>query len=156
MYTDASTKHRIIIMGLFHLSCMVPLRTKTKKKTWTPTIIESKDGFCVTVKRSAAIDTEVKKRILTCEIKGMKDHPMIFHVADNQEYIVRYGSFSYKSKNGFIDAVDTAFKMCAMFEIPFPDDSSKIWHFFNELFYKINLEEKANAAFTSQLSSFEF
>lgn len=145
-------------MALHHLSYTVPTKVSIEKKnvSWTPTIPDSKDSFLMVVKNSAEMDKFLKSQYKLCELKNIKQHPIIFELKNSKEikYIIAVGNTTYESAS-LIDAVDEAFKIFVMLKIPFPPQCDRVWLFLNELFYKIALEQRANAKMISMLNSYK-
>lgn len=144
------------MMALHHLSYMVPSRVVVKNNAWTPTVPDSKNAFFKIVKNEDLIAAEMKRRSIVCKEKEIKDHPMVFEskIANEVKYFVGVGNFIYECTS-FIDAVDAAFKIFVTFKIPFPPECAMIWLFLNEIFYKINLQQKPSAKLIFTLNSFQ-
>lgn len=141
-------------MALHNVSYLIPTRVSTKKKTWLPTIVDSKDAFLKLVANGLkGIEKQLKIRKVRCEEKGMEEHLLILESTMN-EYFMGVGATIYECPS-FIDALDAAFKFFVVFKINFPPDCSKIWHFLNQIFYKIDLPQKPSANIISALNSFK-
>ncbi|XP_037033372.1 uncharacterized protein LOC119072298 [Bradysia coprophila] len=158
--TDLNAKNRTFVMALHQLSYTVPAHTTSEKNkhkiTWAPTIPESKDAFLVVVNDSEELDKRLKLQYRLCELKNFKIHPVIFVMgkANNTRYVIALGSIRYECES-LIDAVDDAFKIYVMMKIPFPPQCARVWLFLNELFYKIDLEQKPSAKIMSMLDSYQ-
>ncbi len=88
MYTltflDCNARDQTIFMAFHNLHYIVPSKCSVKKKTWTPTISESREAFLRTVKNSNAISIEMKKYKAIFDGKGIADHPIIIEVNDSK------------------------------------------------------------------------
>lgn len=146
-------KDRIVLMAMHHLSCMIPSKVVVKKKTWTPTILDSKDAFMKIAKSKEQISLEMNRRNAVCKGKGVRNHPIIFE--SGTEYFVGVEETIYECSS-FIHAVDVAFKIFATLKIPFPPECVNVWMFLNEAFYRTNLKQKASAKLLSNLNYFKF
>lgn len=142
-------------MALFHMNCMVPVSVSSEKCLWTPTIPDAKGAFCCTAVDENHIAHEFKKRSDLNTLKGIDTAPLIFYVSDSETFFVRYQELYFKGEN-FLDAVDTAFKIIAIFKVPLPLDSSKIWHFLNAVFFKIQLSDAPTSEFISKISTLNY
>lgn len=79
-------------MTAFHnLHYLVPTKFTTKKKTWTPTIVHSKDAFLIMVNHSNSITDAMKKENDVSVDLGIADHPIVIEVNNNEsvEYFVQ-------------------------------------------------------------------
>lgn len=144
-----------IVMALFHMECLIPVSVSTKKSTWTPAIVDSRNAFCCTVAELKDIQQKVDQRRDILQLKGMEDHPRIFYVSSQDEYFVQFQRMVYPAEN-FVDAMDSAFKIIANYHIALPQDSSKIWHFLNIIFYKVKLPSEPTSELISKMSALKF
>lgn len=97
----------------------------------------------------------MNRRSIICKQKGIEEHPVVFESKNEVKYFVGVGNTIYECTS-FIDAVDAAFKIFVTFKIPFPPECEKVWLFLNEIFYKIQLQQKPNATIMSNLSSYAY
>lgn len=142
--------------ALHHLNYIMPSRVVVKNKAWTPTVADSKNAFFNMVKNEHSIIAKMNSRKIACNEKKIQEHPMIFEfeVSKNVEYRVGLGDATYECES-FIDAVEAAFKCFVTFKIPFPPECANLWHFLNQIFYKIDLHQKPSAKMISILNSYK-
>lgn len=143
-------------MAFHNLHYIVPTKCTVKKKTWTPTILESQEAFLKTVNNSNAIAIEMKKHKAIYGGKGIQDHPIVFEVKNSgsRDYFVGVCQTIYDCPS-LIEAVDAVFKLYVMCNIPFPPQCVKFWLFINQFFYKIDLPQKPNFKMVSIFDSFQ-
>lgn len=156
-------------MSLHHVSSLIPKQVTTTKKTWTPSIVCSEEAFLVIVENEAEMIAELKKRNNFCATRGILHHPLMFECkkaksskggdggdgSEERKYFIGLGDTIYACES-LIEALDASFKLFVMFKIPFPPECKRIWIFLNEIFYKINLQEKPNYKIISSLNSYKF
>lgn len=154
-------------MALHHVSCLIPAKVTTKKKTWTPSIVCSEEAFLKIVSNRTEVATEMKIRNDFCTERSIPYHPVLFECpkksedlddtegSDANNYLIGICDTIYEC-DSLIDAVDSAFKMFAILKIPFPPECKKIWLFLNEIFYKIQLQQQPTYNLVSSLNSFIF
>lgn len=143
-------------MAFHSLHFNVPTKVATKKKTWTPTILDSQDAFLQEVQNSNSIVAKMKGQKALSDIRGIPDHPIIFEVANSEtiDYFVCVCNTTYDCAS-LIEAVDVTFKFYVLFNLPFPPQCINFWLFLNQIFYKINLPQEAKAKMISVLNSFQ-
>lgn len=154
-FLDANVRDRIILMAFHNLSYLLPSKVSTKKKTWTPSIPDSTDAFVQIVKNSNSMVARMKAQKSISDEYGIAYHPTILEVQNSKtnDYFVGICETIYDSTS-FIAAVDGAFKLFVMLNIPFPPQCSKFWLFLNQIFYKLDLPQKPNYKMVSVLNSF--
>lgn len=157
IFTDVNMRDQNTIMAFHHLHFLVPTKVTCKKKNWTPCIPESEDGFLKVVKSSNSIAKEMEDHKIFSDLKGIGDHPIIFVVRNmgNADYFVAICRVIYKCES-LIHAVNAAFQIYVMLNIPFPPQCEKVWSFINQIFYKIELQPEPNFKMVSVLNSFQF
>lgn len=141
------------MMAMHHLSFLTPVKV-TNNVTWTPSIVQSKESFFKTIKNEQQITAEMGIRRSQREKKEILPHPMIFEILNKGKYVVAIGETFYDCTS-FIDAVDAAFKIYVILNIPFSPECSKVWRFLNEIFYKLDLELTPDPKLMSMVSSFK-
>lgn len=157
IFTDVNVRDLKTIMAFHHLHYLVPTKTKSSKCTWTPSIPESQEAFLLVVKSFNAIASQMASQKLFCDLKGFADHPKIFVVKNTgkAEYCVAVQESIYKCESLLI-AVNAAFQVYVLFNIRFPPQCEKVWSFLNQIFFKIDLQEKPTFKMVSIMNSFHF
>ncbi len=144
------------MMALHNLSYLMPTRVVVNNKSIYPAVAESKRAFFQIVGKEQSMVSSMNTRNAVCREKGIKEHPVIFEYENRNEmqYSVCVSDTIYDCSS-FIDAVDVAFKVYVIFEIPFPPECEKIWLFLNEIFYKCDLPQKPSAKLISILNNYQ-
>lgn len=132
-FLDISEYLNVSTIYLLNAILVPPLQKHLKK----PTIQDAQDNVVLIAKTSIELQ-KIKK--VNFEGDGIH-HPIIVAMTPTHEqiyFLVLFFNLEYHFLQ-FSNAMDVCFKMFSVFHIDFPNQSTQLYSFLNEMFYNVNL-----------------